>query len=163
KDAPRPADMTTLFATMDEAAALFGAAQYAKAIPVLQRILAADPHNLDAALRLATSYSSLGRDDQAEAAFRQAAAIAPNCQDVRLPHAGRKAGDRALPLLEQVVTESPDRATAVDALGGLKVREGLAAMERGDTPRAIAAFEHARQLQGAAFADDLDLGVLYLD
>jgi tetratricopeptide (TPR) repeat protein len=36
-------------------------------------------------------------------------------------------------------------------------------MERGDTPAAIAAFERARQLQAGAFANDLDLGVLYLD
>jgi arylsulfatase A-like enzyme/Flp pilus assembly protein TadD len=167
KDAPRPADMTKLFATMDEAASLFGAAQYAKAIPVLQRILAADPHNLDAALRLATSYSSLGRDAQAEDAFRKAAAIAPGSQDVRtylaLHYARTKDWARAEPLLEQIVKESPDRQTAVEALGGLKVREGLAAMDRGDTPGAIASLERARQLLGAAFANDLDLGVLYLD
>jgi len=69
---------------------------------------------------------------------------------------------RAIPLLEQVVAESPDRRTAAEALGGLKVREGAAAMERGDTPAAIGAFERARQLQGTAFSNDLDLGVLYL-
>jgi arylsulfatase A-like enzyme/tetratricopeptide (TPR) repeat protein len=167
KDAPRPADMATLFATMDEASALFGAAQYARAIPVLQKILAADPRNLDAALRLASSYSSLGRNADAEAAFRKAAAIAPDSQDVRtylaLHYARTHDWPRAVPLLEQVVQESPDRATAVEALGGLKVREGLAAMERGDTPAAIAAFERARQLRGVAFRNDLDLGVLYLD
>jgi choline-sulfatase len=167
KDAPRPAQMTKLFATMDEAAALFGGAQYAKAIPVLQRVLAADPRNLDAALRLATSYSSLGRQAQAEEAFQRAAAIAPNSQDVRtylaLHYARTTDWLRAIPLLEQVVAESPDRRTAVDALGALKVKEGLAAMSVEQTPRAIAAFERARQLQGAAFANDLDLGVLYLD
>lgn len=167
KDAPRPADMATLFATMDDASALFAAAQYAKAIPVLQKILAADPHDLDAALRLASSYSSLGRNADAEAAFRSAAAISPESQDVRtylaLHYARTTDWPRAVPLLEQVVKESPDRATAVEALGGLKVREGLAAMERGDTPGGIAAFERARQLQGTAFKNDLDLGVLYLD
>jgi tetratricopeptide (TPR) repeat protein len=167
KDAPRPADMATLFAAMDEASALFGAAQYAKAIPVLQKILAADPRNLDAALRLASSYSSLGRNADAEAAFRKAAAIAPNSQDVRtylaLHYARTNDWPRAVPLLEQVVKESPDRATAVEALGRLKVREGLEAMERGETPAGIAAFERARQLLGAAFRNDLDLGVLYLD
>ena len=166
-DAPRPADMATLFPAMDEAAALFSAAQYAKAIPILQKILAADPHDLDAALRLATSYSSLGRDAQAEDAFRRAAAIAPNSQDVRtylaLHYARTKDWSRAVPLLEQVVKESPDRATAADALGGLKIKEGIAAMDRGGTPAGIAAFERARQLQGAAFGHDLDLGVLYLD
>jgi Flp pilus assembly protein TadD len=68
-----------------------------------------------------------------------------------------------VPLLEQVVKESPDRLTAVEALGGLKAREGVAAMERGDTPAAVAALERARQLQAAAFKNDLELGVLYLD
>jgi tetratricopeptide (TPR) repeat protein len=167
KDAPRPVDMAKLFATMDEAAALFGAAEYAKAIPVLRKILAADPHNLDAALRLASSYSSLGHNAEAENAFRTAAAIEPNSQDVRtylaLHYARTKDWARAVPLLERVVKESPDRTTAVEALGGLTVREGLAAMERGDTPGGIAAFERARRLQGAAFRNDLDLGVLYLD
>jgi tetratricopeptide (TPR) repeat protein len=167
RDAPRPADMAKLFPTMDEAAALFGAAEYAKAIPVLQRVLVADPHNLDAALRLATAYSSLGHAAQAEEAFRKAAAIAPESQDVRtylaLHYARTKDWPRAIPLLEQVVRESPDRLTAVEALGGLKVREGLAAMDHGDTAGAIASFERARALQGRRFANDLDLGVLYLD
>jgi arylsulfatase A-like enzyme/Tfp pilus assembly protein PilF len=167
KDAPRPADMAKLFATMDNASALFAAEQYAKAIPVLQKILAADPHNLDAALRLASAYSSLGRNVEAEDAFKRAAAIAPDSQDVRtylaLHYARTKDWPRAVPLLEQVVKQSPDRATAVEALGALKVREGLAAMDRADTPAGIAAFERARQLQGAAFGNDLDLGVLYLD
>ena len=167
KDAPRPADMTALFPVMDEAAARFGAGDYAQAIPVLQKILAADPHNLDAALRLATCYSSLGRDALALETFQRAAAIAPNSQDVRtylaLHYARTKDWERAVPLLEQVVGESPDRATAAEALGRLKAREGLAAMARGDTASAIAAFERARPLQGAAFGNDLELGVLYLD
>jgi tetratricopeptide (TPR) repeat protein len=166
KDAPRPADMTALFPTMDEAAALFGSAQYAEAIPVLQRILAADPHDMDAALRLAAAYSQLGRAAEAEAAFARAAAISPNSQDLRtylaLHYARTTNWTRAIPLLEQVVQESPDRQTAVDALGGLMARQGLAAMERGDTPAAIAAFERARRLQGPGFGNDLDLGVLYL-
>jgi tetratricopeptide (TPR) repeat protein len=167
RDAPRPADMTALFPVMNDAAALFGSGKYAEAIPVLQKILAADPNNLDAALRLATSYSSIGRAADAEAAFRKAAAISPNSQDVRtylaLHYARTSDWARAIPLLEQVVKESPDRQTAVDALGGLKVREGLAAMDRGDTSAATAAFERARALQGSAFGHDLDLGVLYMD
>ncbi|HEY2435191.1 MAG TPA: sulfatase-like hydrolase/transferase [Vicinamibacterales bacterium] len=167
KDAPRPADMIALFPVMDRAAALFGAGQYANAIPVLRQILAADPHNLDAVLRLATCYSSLGRDALAVETFRKAAAMAPDSQDVRtylaLHYARTKDWEQAVPLLEQVVKESPDRATAVDALGALKARQGLAAMNRGDTPAALAAFEQARQLQGSAFVHDLELGVLAMD
>ena len=167
KDAPRPADMTALFPVMDQAAALFGAGEYAKAIPVLQKILAADAHNLDAELRLATCYSSLGRDALAVETFQKAAAMAPNSQDVRtylaLHYARTADWERAVPLLEQVVTENPERVTAAEALGRLRAREGAAAMARGDTPAALGAFERARQLQGPAFANDLELGVLYLD
>ena len=56
--------------------------EYAKAIPLLQKILAADPHNLDAALRLATCYSSLGHDSEAVAAFQKAQSIAPDSMKV---------------------------------------------------------------------------------
>jgi hypothetical protein len=65
KDAPRPVDMAPLFADMETASGLFTAGAYAKAIPLLEKILDRDPHNLDAQLRLATSYSSLGRNDAA--------------------------------------------------------------------------------------------------
>jgi Flp pilus assembly protein TadD len=166
KDAPRPIDMTPLFATMDLASGLFTDGEYAKAIPVLQKILAADPHNLDAQLRLATAYSSLGHDDLAVAAFQTAAELAPASQDVRtylgLHYARTKEWRRAVPLLEQVVRESPDRLTAVEALGALKAKEGAAAIEEGNTTAAMAALERARQLQGAGFRHDLDMGVVYL-
>jgi tetratricopeptide (TPR) repeat protein len=67
-----------------------------------------------------------------------------------------------VPLLEQVVAESPDRLTAVEALAALKVRQGRSAMDRGQTADAIAALERARQLAPAGFKSDLELGVLYL-
>ena len=166
KDAPRPADMTPLFPLIERASALFTAADYRGAIPVLEQILARDAYNLDATLRLATSYSSLGRNAEAVAAFQRAATIAPNSQDVRtylaLHYARTADWERAVPLLEQVVAESPDRMTAVDALAALKVRQGRAAMDRGQTSEAIAAFERARQLAPAGFRSNLELGVLYL-
>jgi arylsulfatase A-like enzyme/Flp pilus assembly protein TadD len=166
KDAPRPADMTRLFPLIERASTLFAAAEYRLAVPVLRQIQAADPYNLDATLRLATSYSSLGENAKAVETFQRAAAIAPNSQDVRtylaLHYARTAEWERAVPLLEQVIAESPDRATAVEALAGLKARQGQAAMDRGQTPEAIAAFERARQLAPAAFRNDLELGVLYL-
>jgi choline-sulfatase len=166
KDAPRPASMMPLLATLEKASALFAAGEFAESIPLLDRVLAADPFNLDAALRLATAQSSLGRDQQAEELFRRAAAIAPQSQDVRtylaLHYARTKDWQRAVPLLEQVVTESPDRRTAVEALASLRVRQGQQAMDAGQTGEAIAAFERARALQPAAFRNDLELGVLYL-
>src|SRR4029077_8375248 len=81
KDAPRPADRTPLSASLDRASGLFVAKQYAEVIPLLEQILARDPHNLDAALRLAVAHPSLGHEPQALAAFQRAAAIAPNSQD----------------------------------------------------------------------------------
>jgi tetratricopeptide (TPR) repeat protein len=70
--------------------------------------------------------------------------------------------DRATPLLEQVVSESPDRLTAVEGLAAARAGQGELAMEAGRTGDAIAHFERARTLQPSAFANDLELGVLYL-
>jgi choline-sulfatase len=166
KDAPRPADMTTLFAAIDRASALFVGRRYAEVVPLLREIRAADPYNLDAALRLAVAHSSLGDRAQAEAAFRDAAAIAPRSPDVRMYLAMHYARTpdwaRAVPMLEEVVRSSPERVTAAEELGRLKVREGTAAMDAGRTEAAIASFERARALLGAAFRNDLELGVLYL-
>jgi tetratricopeptide (TPR) repeat protein len=186
-DAPCPADMTALFPLLDQSAALFVRGEYALCIPLLEQILRKDPHNLDAALRLATSYSSLGRDDQAVAAFQRAEAIAPESQDVRtylaLHYARTKDWEKAVPLLERVVAESPDRLPAVEALALVRERQqripeaialrqqiygvrapspaelahlGEMQMAVGDTAGAIASFEKAGP------GHDLELGVLYL-
>jgi len=167
KDAPRPADMTKLLPSIDRASGLFTAGKYAEAIPLLEQIRAADPGNIDAALRLAVAHSSLGHEQQALAAFQRAAAMAPNSQDVRtylgLHYTRMKQWNRAAPLLEQVVAESPDRLTAVEALATVKTALGEEAMSQGKTAEAIADFERARALQPAAFTHDLELGVLYLD
>jgi Tfp pilus assembly protein PilF len=160
KDAPRPADMVALLPVIERAAGLFEARDYAAAIPLLEQIRAKDPHNLDATLQLATCESSLGRNAAAEAMFREAAAIAPDNPDVRvylaLHYARVHDWARAAPLLQQASQQFPDRAPVVEAMGQM-------AMEAGRTADAIAAFEHLRALQGAAFLNDLDLGVLYMD
>jgi choline-sulfatase len=166
KNAPRPADMTGLFPVIERAGALFVARQYAAAIPHLQLVLARDPYNLDAALRVATAHSSLGQDAKAVEMFTKAAAIAPGSQDVRtylaLHYARGKDWERAVPLLEQIVAETPERLTAVEALARLRARQGQAAMNVGKTAEALAAFERARTLNPTAFTNDLELGVLYL-
>jgi tetratricopeptide (TPR) repeat protein len=129
-------------------------------------VLAADPHNIDAALRLASAHSALGHNDKALDMFKRAAAIDPNSQDVRtylgLHYVRVKEWDRAAALLEQVVKESPDRATAVDALATVKAQQGARAMDAGQTDQAIADFERARTLQPSTFGHDLELGALYL-
>jgi tetratricopeptide (TPR) repeat protein len=129
-DAPRPAEMTHLFETIEQASGMFVREQYAKAIPLFQEVLAADPHNLDAALRLATAYSALGQETRALSAFERAQRIAPGSQDVRtylaLHHARGAQWERAVPLLERIVAESPDRLPVLEALAVIRERQGRA-------------------------------------
>jgi arylsulfatase A-like enzyme/Tfp pilus assembly protein PilF len=159
RDAPRPADMAHLFETLETASRLFVEERYRDVIPVLRKVLAADPHNLDAALRLGTSHSMLGQGREALEAFQRAARIAPRSPDVRvylaLHYARGPEWARAVPELERAVKEDPGRLPALLALGDL-------AMRAQNTPAAIEAFEKARALQGPAFRHDLELGVLYL-
>jgi arylsulfatase A-like enzyme/tetratricopeptide (TPR) repeat protein len=128
RDAPRPVDMARLFDLQEKASGLFVREEYAAAVPLLQRILAGDPHNLDAALRLATAYSALGQDARAVAAFEKALAIAPQSDDVRtylaLHYARGADWPRAAPLLERIVAESPDRLPALEALAVIRQRQG---------------------------------------
>jgi arylsulfatase A-like enzyme/Tfp pilus assembly protein PilF len=192
-DAPRPIDMSALFDVIERASQLFVRGDYARAIPLFERVLAADDHNLDAALRLASAHSALGNDAHAGAAFARAAAIAPGSADVRtyqaLHYARGKEWPRAEPLLEQVLAETPDRLPAMEALAVVRERQGRVAeavalrqriyalraptvselvqlgrlsMSVGETAIATSALEKARQLQGASFAHELELGVLYL-
>ncbi len=127
-DAPRPADMAPMFALLDKAARLFVHEQYAEAIPLLEQILVKDPHNLDAALRLATAHSALGHEKDALAAFHRAAVIAPDSPDIRTYlalHLARTSQWRnAVPMLERIVTETPDKVPALEALALLRVRQG---------------------------------------
>ena len=194
KDAPRPVDMVHLFETLEKASTLFVQERYADVIPLLERILSEDPGNLDAMLRLATAHSTLGQDDRAVDAFRKAAAIAPRSPDVRtylaLHYARGKEWARAVPLLEPIVAENPERLPAVEALAAIRERQGRPAeaitlrqkvyamrsptptelvhlgrlaMSVRQTPLAVESFEKARTAQGDAFEHDLELGVLYLD
>jgi choline-sulfatase len=187
-NAPRAADMTHLFAVEDEAAALFVREQYAKAVPLLVRILREDAYNLDAALRLGTCYSMLGRDADAVAAYEKAQSIAPQSQDVRqylgLHYARGPQWPKAVPLLEGVVAEAPDRVAALEGLAAVREKQGRfgdavalrqrintlrtpssaelvhlgeLAMRIGNTAVAIDAFEKAHS------DHELELGVLYLD
>jgi choline-sulfatase len=193
KDAPRPGDMVGLFDVLEKASALFVEEQYEQVIPLLDKILAADPYNLDAVLRLATAHSSLGHDAKALEAFRKAAAIAPRSPDVRtylaLHYARGKDWQQAVPMLERIVAETPERLPAVEALAVVRerqgriadaialrqkvatlrtptavdlVRLGALAMQAQQTTLAIESFEQARKMEGAAFRNDLELGVLYL-
>lgn len=193
KDAPVPADMTALFPILDRASGLFVREQYAEALPLLEQIRAKDPYNLDAALRLAAAHSALGHDARALEAFRDAEAIAPDSADVRtylaLHYAKGEQWQRAVPLLERIVREEPDRLPPLEALAVIRERQGrieesvalrrkvhsmrdptpaelvrLGELEMtlGRTDAALDALERARARQGAAFRNHLELGVLYL-
>jgi tetratricopeptide (TPR) repeat protein len=193
RDAPRPADMTRLFPVIDEASNLFVQSRYEQVVPLLKQILAADAFNLDALMRLATAYSSLGKDALAVDTFRRAATVAPKSQDVKLylalHYAKGPDWQRAVPMLEQIVAESPERLPALEALAGAAERAGrlpdavalrhrvyalrppspaelvqLGRMARAaqQTDAAIAAFDRAKPAQGPAFAQHLELGVLYV-
>jgi tetratricopeptide (TPR) repeat protein len=128
RDAPRPADMTALFSVLEEASAMFAAGNYAGVIPLLERIRAQDPQNLDVTLRLATAHSALGQEQQAIEAFRRAAMLAPQSKDVRLYlalHYARGAQwPRAVPMLEEVLAADPDRLPALEALAAIRERQG---------------------------------------
>jgi choline-sulfatase len=193
RDAPRPVDMVHLFDAIEKASGLFVREQYREVIPLLEQILAEDPHNLDAALRLATAHSALGHDERAVETFRKAAVIAPRSPDVQtylaLHYARSREWERAVPLLERIVAETPERLPVVEALAVVRERQGRIeesialrqrihgmraptagelvqlghlAMHAERTVLAIESFEQARRLQGDAFGNDLELGVLYL-
>jgi choline-sulfatase len=97
---------------------------------------------------------------------------------------------RAEPLLGRVLADSPDRLPALEAMATIRERQqrfeealrlrqrvlsvrtptaadlihlGGLAMETGNTPVAIEAFERARRMAPQEFAHDLELGVLYVD
>jgi choline-sulfatase len=128
RDAPRPVDMARLYPVMDDASTAFVRGEYARAIPLLERILAADPWNLDAALRLATAHSSLGHAAKAVALFGKAGEMAPTAPDVPLylglHYARGREWPRAVPLLERALEADPDRVPALEALAVLRERQG---------------------------------------
>jgi arylsulfatase A-like enzyme/Tfp pilus assembly protein PilF len=106
-----------------------------------------------------------------------------------LHYARGKEWSRAVPILEQSIAETPDRLPVVEALAVIREKQGRAndavalrqriqtlrpvtaaelvhlgrlAMSVQQTPLAIVSFEQARTLDSSRFANDLELGVLYL-
>jgi choline-sulfatase len=126
--APRPAEMVDIFPLLDTASGLFVRGDHARAAPILQRILARDPENPDAALRLAISRSSLGETAAADAAFERAARLAPGSEDVRLHrtlHEARGPGwTAAVPALEAAAAQEAPRLPALEGLAVVRERQG---------------------------------------
>jgi Tfp pilus assembly protein PilF len=179
--------MTALFPILDQASGLFVRGEYARCIPLFEKVVAADPYNLDAILHLATAYDALGRDKEALDAFARAQAVAPDSPDVRaylgLHYAHGKEWPKAVPLLERVVADDPSRLPALEGLATVRERQGRIpdAVELWQRVFAMrtpsdAELAHLGQLAMsagdtstaiAAFektrGHDLELGVLYLD
>ena len=159
KGAPRPADMVRLYDAIETASGLFVAGQYAAAIPLLEKILGADPFNLDAALRLATAHSSLGHGAKALEMFKRAAEISPTSPDVRvylaLHLAQTPQWEQAVPMLEKVLADSPDRLPALEALA--RLREKQARLED-----AVALREKIYTLRPPTAAELAELGDLQM-
>lgn len=128
EDAPNPKDMTYLFHDMDIGAGLFIRRDYAAAIPVFKRILAADPYNFMAALRLAVAYSVTDDPVEAQAYFDRARAIDPSSVDLRhyqaMHYMKNKQWDLAGPLFESVLAEMPDRLQDLEGLAQVYTRQG---------------------------------------
>jgi arylsulfatase A-like enzyme/Tfp pilus assembly protein PilF len=156
-DAPRPADMTRLIAVIERASALFVEERYAAAIPLFEQILAADPNNLDATLRLAVSHSLLGHESPAMDAFRRAVRLAPESSDVRtylgLHYARTNRVEQAAPLLEPVVAASPQRVAAVEGLALVRERQGR-------TAEAVTLYQRVSGLRAMTAAELVHLGEL---
>ncbi|MBK9087627.1 MAG: sulfatase-like hydrolase/transferase [Holophagales bacterium] len=139
--APRPADMTPLFADLDAAALAFGGGRYALAAQHFERVLARDPGNLMAAVQLAACRSLLGQEQAALAGFERARRIDPRSVEVRhylgLHHLTYGKYELAAPLLESVVEAQPDRLAAIEALAQVRVHQGRLAEAAALLERAV--------------------------
>lgn len=156
-NAPRPRDMAHLFEDLDRASALFSDGNYKAAIAILNRILAADPENLTASLRIAVAQSALGNHREAERAFDLAERLSPDSADIRhyralhLVRRGEYA--RAAPLLERVLADTPERLAALEALAEIREREG-------DVREALRLLQRVVALRTPKPADHIRIGKL---
>ena len=157
RGAPRPVDMVGLFDVIEQASGLFVEERYADVIPLLKRILEADPSNLDAMLRLATAHSILGHSSLAIESFRKAAEIAPRSPDVRLSlalhYARGKEWPQAAALLERIVADTPDRLPAVEGLARIRERQDR-------IEDAVALWQKVHALRAPTAAELVHLGEL---
>ena len=157
-DAPRPRDMAQLFELLEKASGLSTRGQYAEVIPILERILAADPQNPGTLLRLAAAHSALGHDDAALDAFNRARALTPDSTDalhyLALHFIRTGEWQRAAPLLERVLAKTPNRLPALEALARVREKQGrfseaLALLQEIQSMRGLSAEELIRMGQMA--------------
>ena len=142
ENAPNPKDMTHVFRDLNVGSTMFLKEDYARAIPFFERVLAADPGNLVACLRLAVSHSVLGNGMEAEEYFEQARRLEPGSLDLNYYYAAHlfRSGkwDEAGPLFEIVLAEMPRRVGVLMSLMVIREREGRIDEARSLLRRAMA-------------------------
>jgi arylsulfatase A-like enzyme/Tfp pilus assembly protein PilF len=153
RDAPNPKDMTHLFHDLNVGSTMFLHERYDQAIPFFERVLAADPENTVACLRLAVSHSVIGHGKEAEAYFARAREIDPGSSDLRHYYAAHLfrfgSWDEAEPLLESVLVEMPRKVGILISLVQIRERQGRIEEARSYLRRAMAleepkAFEYLK-------------------
>lgn len=127
-DAPNPRDMVALFHDLDIGSARFIQHDYESAIPVFERVLAADPHNPAVSLRLAVAHSVLGHEEAALKYFDKARQISPDSVDLQhylaMHHFRFQQWSEAEPLFEIVLDATPDKLPALECLAQIRERQG---------------------------------------
>ena len=196
KDAPRPADMALALPIARRASALFVRERYAASDSAAR----ADPRAGSAQSRRRAAagdvaFVARARPQAARSGVQESGGDRARSPDVRtylaLHYARGKEWQRAVPLLERIVAEDPDRLPALEALAVIRERQGrleeavdlrqkVYAMRSADGRRAgrgsarwrcssgpdagrdRGASKRRARLDGGAFRHDLELGVLYL-
>jgi arylsulfatase A-like enzyme/Tfp pilus assembly protein PilF len=153
EDAPNPKDMTHLFHDLNVGTTMFLHERYDTAIPFFARVLAADPGNTVACLRLAVAHSVLGHKEEAESYFERARKIDPRSMNLRDYYAAHlfRFGmwDEAEPLFESLVVERPRNVDILISLAQIRESQGRNDEARDYLRRAMAleeptAFEYLK-------------------
>jgi len=126
--APNPKDMVDLFHDLDVGSVLFIRNEYEKALPIYERVLAADPNNPAVCLHLAVAHSALGNEQGALEYFDKARQVNPDSVDLQhyqaMHHFRFQQWDEAEPLFEIVLEATPDRLPALECLAQIRERQG---------------------------------------
>jgi arylsulfatase A-like enzyme/Tfp pilus assembly protein PilF len=126
--APNPKDMVELFHDLEVGSVLFIRGEYEKALPIYERVLAADPDNPAVCLHLAVAHSVLGEEDKALEYFDKARQIDPDSVDLHhylaMHHFRFQQWEEAEPLFEIVLAATPDRLPALECLAQIRERQG---------------------------------------
>lgn len=131
EDMQAPRDMIQLVPLLDQASRAFVNNQYPQAVTAFQAVIAKDPNNLMAHLRLAVAHSQLNQKALAEQHFAKAGILSPESLDVRhylgMHYLRNQQLEKAAEALEWVLNKQPGRLTTLRALANLRQQQGLIA------------------------------------